>query len=288
LGGLTALAVTAQVLDIAFAYLRPSQIQRYLHTKDGKPAWALVTGASDGIGKALSSELAARGFNVVLHGRNPEKLDRALQELQAAHPTRQFRTLIADAKNTAPDVFKDIVSHLADLHLTVLVNNVGGVVIYDQNEFKPVEAYSHQEIADTIAINAVFPTMLMSALIPAMVRSGPALIINVGSMADQGIPLISIYGAAKSYLQTVSGAMQLDMEIAGHDIEVLYVCAAGVTGVSHYWSPPTLLIPDSTTFARAALARVGCGKTSIIPYWVHALQGYSAAPLPVWVKNIVF
>ncbi|KAK3364692.1 short chain dehydrogenase/reductase [Lasiosphaeria hispida] len=288
LGGLTAFAVTVQVLDIAFAYLRPSQINRYQHTKNGKPAWALVTGASDGIGKALSSELAARGFNVVLHGRNPQKLEGVQKELQAAHPTRQFRALVADAKNTAPDVFKDIATRLADLHLTVLVNNVGGLVIHDQNVYKPVEAYSHQEIAETMAINAVFPTMLMAALIPAMARGGPALIINIGSMADQGLPLISIYGATKSYLKTVSEAMQLDMEIKGHDVQMLYVPPGAVTGVSHHSSPPTLLVPDSPTFAKAVLARVGCGKTSIIPYWAHALQGYSAAPLPVWMKDIFF
>src|SRR4051812_40791524 len=167
LSGLLAAAITLTIVDFILPYLRPSKLRHYIHAKNGKPAWALVTGASDGIGKALAHELAANGFNVVIHGRNLAKLERVQLELEAAHPNRSFRTLIADATQCAPDAFKDIAHRLSDIHLTVLVNNAGGTVISDGKVFKTMDEYPHKDIADTIALNATFPTMLWNALMPS-------------------------------------------------------------------------------------------------------------------------
>ena len=64
-----------------------SGLPKYLRkTPDGGASWALVTGASDGIGRALSSEVAARGFNVLIHGRNESKLSNVREELAAVYP----------------------------------------------------------------------------------------------------------------------------------------------------------------------------------------------------------
>ena len=77
--GKTAFFLTRQ----ATTYLLPSTLQHYNSTKAN---WALVTGATDGIGFGFGQELCARGFNVILHGRNAEKLDRRRRELQTLFP----------------------------------------------------------------------------------------------------------------------------------------------------------------------------------------------------------
>ena len=59
--------------------------QRY-GRKDGKPTWAVVTGASDGIGLAFCKQLAGLGFNVLLHGRNRAKLEEAEKEVKKMNP----------------------------------------------------------------------------------------------------------------------------------------------------------------------------------------------------------
>ncbi|KAK4442937.1 putative short chain dehydrogenase protein [Podospora aff. communis PSN243] len=288
LPGIIICAVVYTLIDFVLPYLRPSTLHRYLHSKDGKPAWALVTGASDGIGKALSFELASRGFNVVIHGRNPAKLERVQRELQAAHPNRSFRILIADATQCAPDTFKDIAHRLSDIHLTVLVNNAGGTPISSENLFKTMDEYSHKEIADTIALNATFPTMLWNALIPSLSRSTPALILVVGSLASSGLPLVAPYGSSKSYLRTLSEALAQEMIITKRDIEVLHVGLGTVTGVSGIWTPPSFFVPHATTMAREILGRVGCGRVDVVPYWPQALQIAGTVVLPRWVKGMVF
>src|ERR1700753_2924849 len=71
-------------------FLRQSSLNRYLSDPDGRPTWALVTGASDGIGLGIAQELCARDVNVVLHGRDPTKLARVAKELTAMFPKRKI------------------------------------------------------------------------------------------------------------------------------------------------------------------------------------------------------
>jgi len=84
-------------------YLYPSGLPKYLRQHaNGDNSWALVTGATDGIGHALCHELSARGFNIVLHGRNEAKLTRVREEFETAHPQRHFRTVVRRRKLIHP------------------------------------------------------------------------------------------------------------------------------------------------------------------------------------------
>ncbi|KAF2450080.1 hypothetical protein P171DRAFT_204594 [Karstenula rhodostoma CBS 690.94] len=85
-----------------FHYFYRSGLPKYLRQDaNGESSWALVTGASDGIGWGLSRQLADRGFNVILHGRNTSKLTRCREELEASFPHRHFRTVTVDASSLA-------------------------------------------------------------------------------------------------------------------------------------------------------------------------------------------
>lgn len=102
IGALSTVLAVGKTLGLIRIYLLPSRFGRYAHSSaDGSPPWAMVTGASDGIGRAFAGELAGRGFNVVLHGRNPEKLGRVMADLQDKFPERSFRIVIADAGTVA-------------------------------------------------------------------------------------------------------------------------------------------------------------------------------------------
>lgn len=114
--------------------LRPSSIKNYLH---GEAPWALVTGASDGIGKALAGELYEKGFNVILHGRSEEKTRKVVEELRARGKGRDVRYFLASAN--APDTdFEKLVEPFKDLNVTFVVNNVGG----GNNRFQRCVQYS--------------------------------------------------------------------------------------------------------------------------------------------------
>jgi short subunit dehydrogenase-like uncharacterized protein len=83
-------------------FLYPSALHRYLCDRDGRKTWAQVTGASDGIGEGFVNELCSHGFNVVLHGRNAEKLTRVQEALRAEYPKSEVHIAIADTGSLPP------------------------------------------------------------------------------------------------------------------------------------------------------------------------------------------
>ena len=92
--------------------------------------YALVTGASDGIGLGFVHELIVLGFNVIIHGRNPVKLRTIQAQLQQQYPDRNIKIWIVDASNQPSwaEAFSFLLATLEESNaaLKVLVNNVGG------------------------------------------------------------------------------------------------------------------------------------------------------------------
>ncbi|KAI0206775.1 hypothetical protein F4808DRAFT_447481 [Astrocystis sublimbata] len=293
--------------NTARLYTRPSGLQKYLYTDaSGRRAWAFVTGASNGIGKSLAIELASHGFNVVIHGRNTTKLEGVRRELQTAYPSIDVRIIVADASQChraqAVD-FDHIRDQLAELHLTVLVNCAGAG---PQPAFGGLETYDRDVILDNLHLNAVFPALLTSALVPVLrgqysrganttgedsttETKRPALILNIGSVTDDGFPLISFYSAGKAATHTLHKALAREAALDGWDeqVEIISHRVGAVTEVSHTQAPPTLFRPAARTIAKAVLARTGCGRNVVAPYWPHALQQALIGLLPAWMLDRV-
>lgn len=318
IGAFTALSLLYQLLSFLLLFLRPSKLHRYRHDTKGKPAWALVTGASDGIGKQLARELAWHGFNVAIHGRNPTKLAAVQDELLAEFPTRQFRVLVADAslmpctncealvtspakstRSHAPDSkkqgatpgavdFDALAAAVADLNLTVLVNNVGGT------PYRPVYQYLQDvppaHLGIGMNVNAAFPLYLTSKLLPQLFQCAPALVINVGSMSDNGLPMLGAYCPNKAHNIKVTQVLAREIAMQGleKDVEVFAVRVGEVCGTVYNKSTPSLFEPDARTMARATLARVGCGRVVVDGYFWHALQSASLAWVPGFVLESAF
>lgn len=123
-GALVVLKSSYSLLRLASVYFLPSsRLKRFQY---GPASYALVTGASDGIGRAVAKELYRRGFNLILHGRNPEKLARVQEEIEAASTTkRDIKLWVADANDAQVD-FEGAVKQWEDLQITLVVHNVGG------------------------------------------------------------------------------------------------------------------------------------------------------------------
>jgi short-subunit dehydrogenase len=85
--------------------------------------WAVVTGATDGLGKEYARELARRGMKVVLISRNPEKLQRVADEL--GKDTKSDFVIVAADFTKGKDIYPSIQQALHGLDIGVLVNNVG-------------------------------------------------------------------------------------------------------------------------------------------------------------------
>lgn len=289
-GLLCCLNIAGRVASTAWLHLRPSSIRRYLHTTDGKPAWALVTGASGGIGKELAHELAGLGFNVVLHGRNERKLERVREELTRAHPAREFRLLIIDASKAflAADgpAGAEWTAPLRDLNVTVLVNCAGGST---ERVLGPIEELSVDRLVTDMSVNALFPTLLARELIPQLGRNAPGLIVNLGSLADLGVPQCGVYASCKKYLSMLTVVLGREMRITGRNVEVLGIRIGNVWGTGQTVAKKQdFFSPDASSMAKAVIGKVGCGYPVVVGHWTHALQFAGAKVAPRFmVENML-
>lgn len=281
-------SLVMKLLLWVYIYVRPSSILRYRHNHShtSETPWAIVTGSTDGIGKAYAYELADRGFNVVLHGRNSTKLHHVRHELQTEYPHLNFRIILADATQSGPEALKhihELVEGLKDLHVTVLINNVGtgskstGEVIEEFTNSTP------EDIDALINVNARFPVQFTRAALPLLLsHGGPALIMMMGSMSDFGMPYMDIYSASKSFDLSFSRALKREMEAEGKDVEVLGIMTGAVTDVGWDRTPKSFFRPESRQFARAALGKVGCGEDVVAAWWTHGISWWGMGLLPAW------
>ena len=272
-------------------YLYRSGVSKYLRQHAGdEPSWALVTGASDGIGRALSAELSAHGFNVVLHGRNPDKLALVRDELQAAHPQRRYRLVTADAGSFTEADINRIVAEVADLPLTVLINNVGGTGVLSAN-FNSFEETTPKEIRAVFSLNVLFPLELTRALLPRFQQQQkPTLVMACGSQSHGGCPYLAAYSATKGAVHAWTRALAAEQHAASSQVDVLEV-VVGPTYTQQFFEDsnfaPGLFMPTADVMARAILARIGHGHVSVDAYFWHRVQGGVMSFIPNSVADSI-
>ena len=138
----------------------------------------LITGATDGIGKATALALAQIGATVILHGRDADKTARAVEDIQSTTANTKLHTVIADFASL------DQVAKLAEQvtssfgQLSVLINNAGQI-----NDHRRL---SHDGFELTFAVNHLAPFLLTQKLLPVLKANAPARIVNVSSSALGG------------------------------------------------------------------------------------------------------
>jgi 17beta-estradiol 17-dehydrogenase / very-long-chain 3-oxoacyl-CoA reductase len=256
--------ILSKITRFTTLFLRNGSLSRYNQTPS---PWAIVTGASNGIGLAFAEELLAAGFNLILHGRNFSKLSAIRESLSATYPKASISIFVSDAAAVDTAGITAFATSIRDLSLRVLVNNVGGTG-HMHVDFMTLKEHNTAEINDTIAINVLFTTHLTHA---PVVPAPTSLILNTGSGSSIGLPYIAVYSGAKAYLSTWGKALSMEMQAEGLDIEVMRVLT-GNTQSGQDSRSVTMMRPSSRTLARAALARIGCRRSAIVPYLAHALQ----------------
>jgi NAD(P)-dependent dehydrogenase (short-subunit alcohol dehydrogenase family) len=194
----------------------------------------LVTGATDGLGRALARELAAAGATVLLHGRSKQRLEDTRRELAEATGSDRLRTYLADfasleqVRRLAREVAGD------QERLDALVNNAG-----------IAGGGPRQESADGIelrfAVNYLAPFLLTELLLPLLRRSAPSRVVNVASVGQGPIDFDDVmlergYEPLRAYRQSKLAQVMFTFELAQR------LRAAGETGVTvNALHPATLM-----------------------------------------------
>lgn len=159
----------------------------------------LVTGGTDGIGRQIALQLQAAGAQVILTGRNPDRLARAQAE--------GFATIAVDLAQ--PDGVGELVAALGDRPVDILINNAGMGTAHDFRDAQPVSADDER----TIRLNLEAPIALIVALMP-MLRGRPeAMIVNVTSglaiAPSAGSP---VYCATKAALRSYTQSLRAQLK----------------------------------------------------------------------------
>uniref|UniRef100_A0A3Q3FQD9 Hydroxysteroid (20-beta) dehydrogenase 2 n=1 Tax=Labrus bergylta TaxID=56723 RepID=A0A3Q3FQD9_9LABR len=178
----------------------------------------VVTGATSGIGKAYSNELAQRGLDVVLVSRSSDKLQAIANEIEEKYE-RKTRCIQVDFTD-GPSIYPTIGKELHGLEIGILVNNVG--MMYSETcEYFLDAPDAEQKITDVINCNVLSVPHMTRLVLPGMVERGKGLIINMSSLAGRRPhPLVSLYCSSKSFVSFFSECLHAEYKSKGIIVQV--------------------------------------------------------------------
>jgi short-subunit dehydrogenase len=173
--------------------------------------WAMVTGATAGIGESFTRVLAREGFNIVLVARDLERMKERATTLESQF---NVQAAIVQADLATDDGCAKVEKYLTENPVEVLINNAGFGI---NKAFSMSDLSAEQQLLDVLVRT---PMRLMHTVIPQMKARNSGSIVNVSSVA--GWIAGGTYSAAKSYLTVLSES--LHTELRGTGIKISALC----------------------------------------------------------------
>ena len=233
-----------------------------------------MTGASDGLGKEYASQLAAKGFNLVLVSRTLSKLESLAEELEEKYASKKIQTKVY-AMDFAQDNdadYEGLQKLIKGLDIAILINNVG------QSHSIPVPFLEtpKDELQSIVTINCLGTLKITQIVAPVLKQRKKGLILTMGSFGGwTPTAYLATYSGSKAFLQQWSNA--LAAELADDNVDVYLVLSHLVTTAMSKIRRPSLLIPNARNFVKAALGKVGLGSyqtapNTYTPWWSHSFM----------------
>ena len=231
--------------------------------------WALVTGASAGIGAAFARALARDGISLVLTARRGDRLATLAEELEK---TYQIETRVVALDLSRPDAADTLAEAVADLPIAILVNNAGFGYAGRFDKLEP------DRLRDMVNLNCLAPTLLTRRLLPGMQQRGKGAVVFTSSIAGrQPLPLHQVYAATKAFDSQLGEALFIELREHGIDVGVIepgtteteFQQAAGE--IEHAGEAPE----DVVALALETLGRRG----TVISGWFNWLRANAAVRL---------
>jgi len=249
------------------------------------PGWAVVTGASSGIGLEFSRALAARGYSIVAVSNQGPELEATAREIEGAYPGVHVTTACIDL--TAADAAGLVCTVLdgAGIAPQVLVNNAG---IFD---FRRVADLSARRRSMYVDLHMRAVTELTVAIGERMAAAGGGYILNMSSMSCwMPMPGIALYSATKAYIRAFSRAYRVEMKDRG--VSVTVACPGGIAtslfGLPERWlrfATRIGVLARPEVFVRRALRRMFRRRAQYVNGLLNRISIVAVAALPEWMRR---
>lgn len=248
-------------------------------TEEGRDGggWALVTGASGGIGAELARAFAARRYDLVLAARNEPAIETLARELVETRGVRVKTVPVDLSLPGAPQAIAEALA-AAGVHVGVLVNNAGALV---EGRFATAAL---DDVLNLLQVNIVALTALTRLFLPAMIARGEGRILNVASIASfMPVPQLAVYAAAKAFVLSLTEAV--GEELKGTGVTATALCPGLTDTAMVRGSALGRPIPAAMIMSPKAVAEAGCaaclrGEAVVVPGFVNRLFTGTASLAP--------
>lgn len=243
---------------------------------ESKTGYALITGASSGIGLAMARQMAERGYGLILVARRKDRLDTLKEELEKLHSVK----VVVLAQDLAePDAAQKLVEATRIFKVDVLINNAGYGM---QGKFLSMDL---EAVEKMFRVNMVSLTQLTQLFAKEMVKRQGGYILNVASAAAfLPSPYVSAYAATKAYVLHFSEALSFELQGTGVSVSTLYpgITTTEFNEVAEAKTPgfmaPSIL--GAQEVAEIGLAGMFGRKTAIIPGKINKLNAFFSHVAP--------
>jgi len=236
-------------------------------------SWALVTGATAGIGESFTRLLAENNYNVVLVARDLPRLQERAQGLEAKY---QVQTHCIQADLSTDAGCSEVERYIANNQIDVLINNAGFGI---NKAFTVSELEEEQKLLDVLVRT---PMRLMHVALPLMKQRDRGVVINVSSVA--GFIAGGTYSASKLYLTVLTESMHT--ELAGTNVKISALCPGFTRTEFHQRGRmsmkglPSFMWLDSDELVAQAWRDALKGEAISIPGWQYRLLVFVIQRLP--------
>ncbi|MBZ5859364.1 SDR family NAD(P)-dependent oxidoreductase [Flavihumibacter profundi] len=243
-------------------------------------AYAVITGASKGIGKCIAVELASRGYDLLLIARSEAELKAVSQELESRFNVKApFLMLDLSQPGSAKKIFDKCYSEA--LPVSILVNNAGYGLA---GSFMSYEAGDHLAM---MKVNIDVPVELTHLFLDTLKKSPQSYILNIASSAAyQAVPGLSVYAASKAFLLSFTRALR--QELKSSNVSVTCICPgttdtnfndrANLNDKARQMAKRVTMTSEKV--AKIAVSGMFSGKAEVIPGFINKLGAVLVKILP--------
>mmetsp|Transcript_7408 Transcript_7408/g.15897 ORF Transcript_7408/g.15897 Transcript_7408/m.15897 type:complete len:311 (+) Transcript_7408:111-1043(+) len=264
------------VSNLYKTFLRPAKNFK----KYGK--WVVITGATDGIGKAYAFAFAKKGMSILLISRTESKLQDVKKEIEAKNYAGvEVSYVVCDYSKFDKAAQEKVAKVVKELEVGVLINNVG--VSYRYPMF--FHELSDSEVQDLMTMNIDSTVWMTRMVIPGMLERKKGAIVNISSAsAMYDLPLLAEYSGSKSFIEKFSRALNAEYSSKGINCQcqIPFYVATKLAK-----QRKSLMVPSPSEFIALAIKWVGYDDCVVSPFLLHAIQGWVLDILPNFVVSKV-